>query len=146
TKDVPHGAVSAVTYYSKSLGRFRRMHVYTPPGYESGQGKFPVFYLLHGAGDCDEAWTSVGRAGFILDNLIAAGKARPMVVVMPAGHPRPSGSGQRGGAAARPAVDEFVQDFLSDIMPYAEKHYRVYSDGKHRAIAGLSMGGSQTLN
>ena len=151
TKDVPHGAVSAVTYYSKSLGRFRRMHVYTPPGYESGQGKFPVFYLLHGAGDCDEAWTSVGRAGFIFDNLIAAGKARSMVVVMPAGHTRASGFGPRGsaaagGAAGQQPVDEFVQDFLNDIMPYAEKHYRVYTDGKHRAIAGLSMGGSQTLN
>jgi enterochelin esterase family protein len=149
TKDVPHGAVSAVTYFSKSLGRFRRMHVYTPPGYESGQGRFPVFYLLHGAGDSDETWTSVGRAGFILDNLIAAGRARPMVVVMPAGHTRAFGFGPRGGAAtdgARPPVDEFVQDFLNDIMPYAEKHYRVYSDGKHRAIAGLSMGGSQTLN
>jgi enterochelin esterase family protein len=151
TQDVPHGAVSAVTYYSKSLGKFRRMHVYTPPGYDSGQGKFPVFYLLHGAGDCDEAWTSVGRAGFILDNLIAAGKARPMVVVMPAGHTRASGSGPRGGAgadgaAARPPADEFVQDFLNDLMPFAEKRYRVYTDGKHRAIAGLSMGGSQTLN
>ena len=86
TKDVPHGAVAEVTYYSKSLQRFRRMHVYTPPGYESGEGKYPVFYLLHGAGDCDDSWTSVGRAGFILDNLIAAGKAKPMVVVMPAGH------------------------------------------------------------
>ena len=151
TQDVPHGAVSAVTYYSKSLGKFRRMHVYTPPGYESGQGKFPVFYLLHGAGDCDEAWTSVGRAGFILDNLIAAGKSRPMVVVMPAGHTRASGFGSRGGAgadgaAARPPADEFVQDFLNDLMPFAEKRYRVYTDGKHRAIAGLSMGGSQTLN
>ena len=72
TKDVPRGAVAAVTYYSKALGKFRRMHIYTPPGYESGKGKFPVFYLLHGAGDSDEAWTSVGRAGFILDNLIAA--------------------------------------------------------------------------
>jgi enterochelin esterase family protein len=151
TQDVPHGAVSAVTYYSKSLGKFRRMHVYTPPGYDSGQGKFPVFYLLHGAGDCDEAWTSVGRAGFILDNLIAAGKARPMVVVMPAGHTRASGFGPRGGvgadgAAARPPADEFVQDFLNDLMPFAEKRYRVHTDGKHRAIAGLSMGGSQTLN
>jgi len=151
TQDVPHGAVSAVTYYSKSLGKFRRMHVYTPPGYDSGQGKFPVFYLLHGAGDCDEAWTSVGRAGFILDNLIAAGKAKPMVVVMPAGHTRASGFGPRGGAgadgaAARPPADEFVQDFLNDLMPFAEKRYRVYTDGKHRAIAGLSMGGSQTLN
>ena len=141
TKDVPHGAVAAVNYYSTSLKRFRRMHVYTPPGYESGKGKFPVFYLLHGAGDCDEAWTSVGRAGFIFDNLIAAGKAKPMVVVMPAGHT----SAVRFGGP-RPAVDEFTQDFVNDIMPHVEKNYRVYTDRQHRAMAGLSMGGGQTLN
>jgi enterochelin esterase family protein len=151
TRDVPHGDVAAVTYYSKTLGKFRRLHVYTPPGYESGKGKFPIFYLLHGAGDSDESWTSVGRAGFILDNLIASGKARPMVVVMPAGHTRPfsfgaRASGSTNSAASRPVVDEFVEDFLNDIMPYAEKHYRVYADAKHRAIAGLSMGGSQSLN
>jgi enterochelin esterase-like enzyme len=145
TRDVPHGAVAAVTYYSKSLGRFRRMHVYTPPGYELGKGKFPVFYLLHGAGDCDEAWTSVGRAGFILDNLIGEKKAKPMVVVMPAGHTRAAGFGP-GSGGARPPVDEFVQDFLGDIMPYVEGHYRVYTDRQHRAIAGLSMGGGQSLN
>lgn len=81
--DVPHGAVAEVNYRSSVLGRTRRMHVYTPPGYEAGQGKYPVFYLLHGAGDSDDSWTSVGRAGFILDNLIAAGKAKPMIVVMP---------------------------------------------------------------
>ena len=75
-----------MTYHSTALGRFRRMHVYTPPGYEIGSGRYPVFYLLHGAGDNDDSWSSVGRAGFILDNLIAAKKARPMVVVMPAGH------------------------------------------------------------
>jgi len=97
TLDVPHGAVAAVTYYSKALGKFRRMHVYTPPGYEKGKGKFPVFYLLHGAGDSDDAWTSVGRAGNILDNLIAAGRAKPMVVVMPAGH-------TRTGPTPRPAA------------------------------------------
>jgi hypothetical protein len=119
TKDVPHGAVASVTYYSKALSRFRRMHIYTPPGYESGKGKYPIFYLLHGAGDCDDSWTSVGRAGFILDNLIAAGKAKPMVVVMPAGHTSASGFGARGGGA-RPAADEFSQDFLGDIMPYVE--------------------------
>jgi len=85
TKDVPHGAVASITYYSKTLGKFRRMHVYTPPGYETSARKYPIFYLLHGAGDCDDSWTSVGRAGFILDNLIAAGKAKPMLVVMPAG-------------------------------------------------------------
>lgn len=141
TKDVPRGAVAAVTYYSTSLKRFRRMHIYTPPGYESGQGKFPVFYLLHGASDSDDSWSSVGRAGFILDNLIAAKQAKPMVVVMPAGH---AGALRFGGP--RPAVDEFAQDFLDDIMPYVEKNYRVYADRAHRAMAGLSMGGGQTLN
>lgn len=146
TKDVPHGAVAEVTYYSKSLGRFRRMHVYTPPGYELGEGKYPIFYLLHGASDCDDAWASVGRAGFILDNLIAAKKARPMVVVMPAGHTSASMSRSRTDGGSRPRVDEFVQDFVNDIMPYAESHYRVYADQQHRAIAGLSMGGGQTLN
>jgi hypothetical protein len=86
TKDVPHGAVAEVTYYSQSLKRFRRMHVYTPPGYEKGEGKYPILYLLHGAMDSDDSWSTVGRSGFILDNLIAAGKAKPMIVVMPAGH------------------------------------------------------------
>lgn len=139
TKAVPHGAVATVTYYSKSLHRFRRLHVYTPPGYESGQGKFPVFYLLHGATDSDDSWSSVGRAGFILDNLIADKKAKPMVVVMPAGHTGPFRFGT-------PFNNEFEQDFVGDIMPLVEKNYRVYQDRKHRAIAGLSMGGAQTLN
>lgn len=141
TKDVPHGGVTEVTYWSSTLKRFRRMHVYTPPGYESGKGRFPVFYLLHGAGDCDDSWTTVGRAGFILDNLIAAKKARPMLMVMPAGHTGPFRTG-----GSRPAVDEFSQDFLTDVVPHVEKNYRVYADRKNRAIAGLSMGGGQTLN
>ncbi len=150
TKNVPRGAVASVTYYSTALKRFRRMHIYTPPGYELGKGKYPIFYLLHGAGDCDDSWTSVGRAGFILDNLIAAKKAKPMVVVMPAGHTSAAGFGARGAApgaaAGTPQLDEFAQDFLTDIMPYAEKNYRVYTDRANRAIAGLSMGGSQTMN
>ena len=151
TKNVRHGAVSAVTYYSTALGKFRRMHIYTPPGYEFGRGKFPVLYLLHGAGDCDDSWTSVGRAGFILDNLIAAGKARPMIVVMPAGHTRPTGRGPLPGIAppgssTAPPPDEFIQDFLTDIMPHVEKNYRVLAGRENRAIAGLSMGGNQTLN
>jgi enterochelin esterase-like enzyme len=151
TKNVPHGAVAAITYYSTALGKFRRMHVYTPPGYQLGQGKFPVFYLLHGAGDCDDSWTSVGRAGFILDNLIAAKKAKPMIIVMPAGHTRPSGRGPLPGIAppgssAAPPPDEFIQDFLTDIVPYIEKNYRVLTGRENRAIAGLSMGGNQTLN
>jgi enterochelin esterase-like enzyme len=142
TRNVPHGAVSAVTYQSTALQKVRRMHVYTPPGYELGTGTFPVFYLLHGAGDNDDSWTSVGRAGFILDNLIVAKKARPMIVVMPAGHT----SRVPANAIGRSATDEFVQDFVQDVIPYVEKHYRVIADRAHRAIAGLSMGGNQTLH
>ncbi len=141
TKDVPRGALAEVTYYSTSLKRFRRMHIYTPPGYESGSGRFPVFYLLHGAGDSDDSWSTVGRAGFILDNLIAAKKARPMLMVMPAGHTSAFRS-----SGPRPAVDEFNQDFMMDIVPYVEKTYRVLAERKSRALAGLSMGGGQTLN
>ena len=143
TKSVPHGAVAAVTYYSSALGTFRRMHVYTPPGYERNSEKYPVFYLLHGAGDNDDVWTSVGRAGFILDNHIAAKTAKPMIVVMPAGHTR------RGAAApnpiARSATEEFVKDFVNDVMPYVEKNYRVQTGRANTAIAGLSMGGNHAL-
>jgi enterochelin esterase-like enzyme len=148
TQEVPHGAVASVTYYSKSLGKFRRMHVYTPPGYETGTQKYPIFYLLHGAGDSDESWTSVGRAGFIIDNLIAANKAKPMVIVMPAGHTAPFDfSRPPSGAPRTPNFnDDFVKDFVNDLMPYAETHYRVLRDRHNRAIAGLSMGGAQTLN
>lgn len=145
TREVPHGAVAEVTYRSESLQRFRRMHVYTPPGYESGRDRYPVFYLLHGAFDCDDSWTSVGRAGFILDNLIAEGKAKPMVVVMPAGHTGPFRFTPPGADGSRPR-DEFADDFTNDLMPYVETHYRVLTDRPHRAIAGLSMGGGQTLN
>ncbi len=144
TKNVPHGAVAAVTYYSGSLKRPRRMHVYTPPGYEMSENKYPVFYLLHGASDSDASWSTVGRAGFILDNLITEGKAKPMIVVMPAGHTGPFRFG--GPPGAGPRRDEFAEDFVNDLKPYVEKHYRVHTDRAHRAIAGLSMGGMQTLN
>ena len=146
TREAPHGAMAEVTYYSSTLGRFRRMHIYTPPGYESGKGRFPVLYLLHGASDSDDSWSSVGRAGFILDNLIADKKAKPMLVVMPAGHTSRFGSGPRTPGSPRPAVDEFTKDFLQDIVPHVEKHYRVRTDRSSRAMAGLSMGGGQTLN
>jgi enterochelin esterase-like enzyme len=141
TQEVPHGAVAEVTYYSSALNRFRRMHVYTPPGYQKGEGKFPVFYLLHGAGDCDDSWTTVGRAGFILDNLIAEKQAKPMLVVMTAGH-----TGIFDFGRPRPAADEFAQDFLNDVVPYIEGHYRVDTGRANRAMAGLSMGGGQSLN
>jgi len=154
-RDVPHGAVAEVFYASSVLKRARRMHVYTPPGYESGSKKYPVFYLLHGAGDTDDAWPGVGRAGFILDNLIATGKAVPMIVVMPAGHQpattpagAPTGAPASSGAAAQapPAINPFTLEFVNDVMPYVERHYRVKSNREGRAIAGLSMGGSQTLD
>lgn len=139
TNNVPHGAVSEVTYYSKSLGRFRGMHVYTPPGYEAGEGEFPVFYLLHGALDSDDSWSTVGRAGFILDNLIAEGKVKPMVVVMPDGHT------ERYTWGGHLNMNDFISDFNNDIKPYVEKHYRIKKEREYTAMAGLSMGGAHTL-
>jgi enterochelin esterase-like enzyme len=153
TRNVPHGAVASVLYPSATLGGIRRMHVYTPPGYSGRRDKYPVLYLLHGAGDVDESWSTVGRAGVILDNLIADRKAKPMLIVMPAGHV--NGAGAALGAAppdaAAPALatvgpDPFVKDFVADLLPYVEKNYRVAADRANRAIAGLSMGGGQTLN
>jgi enterochelin esterase family protein len=136
---VPHGQVAAVHYQSKALGVPRRMHVYTPPGYTTSNQRYPVLYLLHGAGDNDQSWLMAGRANFIFDNLIAAGNAKPMIVVMPAGHTPPG----QGGA---PAADAFARDLLGDVMPYVERNYRTLAGREQRAIAGLSMGGQQTLN
>ncbi|MGQ9632970.1 MAG: alpha/beta hydrolase [Bryobacteraceae bacterium] len=149
TRDVPHGSVAEVTYYSKVLNRFRRLHVYTPPGYETNTERYPIFYLLHGAGDSDDSWSTVGRAGYILDNLIADKKAKPMIAVMPAGHTSRTTAGR--GAAGAPGRgpgfnDEFVQEFVNDIMPFVEARYRVRATRQNRAIAGLSMGGAHTLN
>jgi enterochelin esterase-like enzyme len=144
--NVPHGSVAAVPYFSTALNAWRRIHVYTPPGYEANGDKYPVFYLLHGAGDNDHSWTSVGRANFIMDNLIAAKKAKPMVIVMTAGHTPPSPNPGRGGGGFLSATDAFAKEFVTDVMPLVEKRYRVMTDRAHTAIAGLSMGGSQTLN
>lgn len=140
TQRVPHGAVSEVTYFSSTFDRHRRMHVYTPPGYQAGRNRYPVFYLLHGAGDSDDSWSTVGRAGFILDNLIAAGSAEPMIVVMPDGHP-PARSGGPGGMQ----IAEFAAEFAADIKPYIESNYRVRDGRDNTAIAGLSMGGTHTI-
>lgn len=141
-RSIPHGAVAEVNYYSESLKRPRRMHVYTPPGYEKETEKtYPVFYLLHGASDCDDSWSTVGRAGFILDNLIESGAAKSMVVVMPAGHTGPFTFGRSGLP-----INEFVEDFNKDIKPYVEENYRVSKERKDTAIAGLSMGGAHTLS
>src|SRR3954471_6477597 len=148
TADVPPGAVASINYRSSALKTDRRMHVYTPPGYEASQDKYPVFYLLHGAGDSDDSCASVGRANFILDNLIAAGKVKPMIVVMPAGHTGPFSFGAPPAADGRPSLgaNAFEEDFTKDIRPYVEKHYRIRTERNSRAIAGLSMGGAQTLN
>ena len=143
-QDVPHGAVAQVRYHSKSLDRFRRLHVYTPPGYERGTEPLPVLYLLHGAMDCDASWSTVGQAGLILDNLIAAGKAKPMIVVMPMGHTGPFSFGPGGNLDKQ--MDQFVQDFQQDIRPLIEQRYRVSTERQDRAVAGLSMGGAQTLS
>lgn len=134
---VPHGAIAEVSYFSETHQRHRRMHVYTPPGYQTNDDRYPVFYLLHGAGDSDDAWSTVGRAGFILDNLIASGTAEPMIVVMPDGH-------TTGPNAPAPQA-AFETEFVTDIKPYVETHFRVRTDRAATAIAGLSMGGGQTL-
>ena len=140
TQRVPHGAVAEVTYWSGTLDQHRRMHVYTPPGYETSRARYPVFYLLHGAGDSDDAWSTVGRAGFILDNLIAAGNAEPMIVVMPDGHLPP-----RAGSPGGMQIAEFAVEFAADIKPYVEANYRARTGRGDTAIAGLSMGGAHTL-
>ena len=143
-KPVPHGEVRIRPYESKTLGLSRTMWVYTPPGYDKGKD-YPVLYLLHGAGDVESGWVLIGRANLILDNLIAAGKAKPMVVVMPYG--RPYQDVYLGPMAnPRPAdPNAFANDLLKDVIPFVEKQYRVSAKADDRAIAGLSMGGGQTL-
>jgi len=119
------------------------MHVYTPPGYETSGRKYPVLYLLHGAGDSDNSWSTAGRAGFILDNLIAKKTAKDMIVVMPAGHTRgPAGA----GVVSTDANAAFSGDFMGSVVPYIEQHYRLAGGRDNTAIAGLSMGGGQTLD
>ena len=145
-KNVPHGNIIQATYYSESLKRFRRMHVYTPPGYDKSTESYPVLYLLHGAFDSDASWSSVGRAGHILDNLLASKKAKPMVVVMPAGHTGPFRFGPPGDNSFDRQMTEFSDDFIKDLRPTVESRFRVLGERQHRAIAGLSMGGAQTLN
>src|SRR5262249_8148985 len=130
-------------YASKALGGPRRIHVYTPPDYDHNvKARYPVLYLLHGSGDTDAEWSYVGRAGWIVDNLLAAGKARPMIIVMPNGHAvDPSATAARAQNTAK-----FQDELLTDIQPLVEKTYRVRPQREYRAIAGLSMGGSQSMN
>jgi enterochelin esterase-like enzyme len=155
TRDVPHGEVRTVWYHSSTLNTLRSMRVYTPPGYESNSDRYPVLYLLHGAGDDDAGWSTIGRAGFIVDNLVGERKAIPLIVVMPNGSlPRPTNlprftPGSQPSPEARAAMEaiqnRFTDELLKDVVPYAESHYRVLAGREHRALAGLSMGGAQTL-
>ncbi len=144
-QDVPHGTVRIHWYQSRSLGRRRGLYVYTPPGYDQDtKTRYPILYLLHGAADNEAAWTVSGRAPMIVDNLLAQGKSVPMVIVMPDGHaaPWPPRDFQRGLSSN---MTDFERDLLQDVMPLVEKSYRVRADPAHRAIAGLSMGGGQSL-
>jgi enterochelin esterase family protein len=158
-KNVPHGSVRIETYHSKSLGVPRTIWVYTPPGYDRGNTRYPVFYLLHGSGITDSSWILTGRANLILDNLIAEGKARPMILVHPFGYARQgvglgpeitpaagspaAASGARGGGGSQPTP--FARDLVEDVLPFVERTFRVLSGADNRALGGLSMGGGQTI-
>lgn len=136
-KDIPHGAIAVRTYESKEIGTTRTMRVWTPAGYEKGKDKLPVLYLIHGGGDTDTSWPTAGAAGNILDNLLADGKMKPMIVVMP--------NGTVQGPNIHDEVPIFARDMMTDIIPYIENNYRVLTDKNNRAVAGLSMGGMETL-
>jgi len=141
-QDVPHGTVRQHSYFSKSLGRMRDLVVYTPPGYDKqADARFPALYLQHGMGDNQATWVVHGKAHWILDNLIAQGRVRPMVVVMMDGH----AAAARGMAGFQDNTAAFERDLLEDVLPFVEANYRVKTDAAGRAIAGLSMGGGQSL-
>lgn len=144
-RNVPHGTVSYRYYQSRELGT-RPVVIYTPPGYETdSKTKYPVLYLLHGTTDTEETWTKVGRANIILDNLIAEGKAKPMIIVMPYGRAYPLISKSAGSLRTWENLQAFKTDFLNNLLPFVEQHYRVKADRDNRAIAGFSGGGGETL-
>jgi len=158
-RDVPHGTLHEHWYVNKDNGTARRVVVYTPPGYGAGTRSYPVVYLLHGADDFERGWTQTGRANWIMDNLLADGKARPALIVMPFGHEVSGSTGKlsevralqaslgvdpaaRGGRG--PGGTSFMErDLLGNVIPLVEKEYRVVKDANHRAIIGYSMGGMQ---
>ncbi len=144
---IPHGKIDSVTYSSKTVGTKRKAIIYTPPGYSKNK-KYPVLYLLHGIGGDEKEWLNGGTPQIILDNLYADGKIEPMIVVMPNGRAMKNDSAV-GNIMAQDKVQAFAnfeKDLLNDVIPFIEKKYPVIADREHRAIAGLSMGGGQSLN
>ena len=153
-KDVPHGNVLIKNYFAKSINSWRRIFVYTPPDYEkNAAARFPVLYLQHGGGEDERVWIEMGRTNVILDNLLAEGKVKPMIVVMetsymPGGFGAPAGAGRgRGlGGFGGPGGGPYGQLMVNDLIPWVDRNFRTLADKNHRAMAGLSMGGMQTAS
>ncbi len=142
---IPHGKLEMVAYDSRTVGTQRRMQVYTPPGYAQA-GKYPVLYLLHGIGGDENEWQRFVNVGALLDNLIADNKAVPMIVVMPNGRAQKNDRPEGNVFATAPAFANFERDLLDDVIPAIEARYGTRAERAGRALAGLSMGGGQTLN
>jgi enterochelin esterase-like enzyme len=139
-KNVPHGKVEMITHHSKVLGDVREVYVYTPPGYDANRGeRYPVLYLFHGSNDVAAGWTWTGRAHVILDNLLAAGKAKPMLLVMPWAHAAPFGS------AGSKNTELFERYLLEDVVPMVDATYRTAKGSANQALAGFSMGAGHSL-
>jgi enterochelin esterase-like enzyme len=154
---VPHGSVTAIWVPSTELKTSRRTFVYTPPGYEAGNTKYPVLYLLHGSGGDEAAWPDMGIANIIMDNMIASGKAKPMIVVMPNAYANEYASldlaGTRkapppgvGSGGTGPTTDSNIQAIVGDLVPFMDKHFRTLPNRENRALAGLSMGSGISAN
>jgi enterochelin esterase-like enzyme len=145
--EIPHGKIDTVTYQSETVGAVRRALIYTPPGY-TNEKKYPVLYLLHGIGGDEKEWFNGGVPHVILDNLYAEGKLSPMIVALPNGRAMKddSAAGNIMAPDKVAAFTTFEKDLLNDLIPFVEKTYSTYTDRQNRAIAGLSMGGGQSLN
>jgi len=145
--DIAHGKIDTVLYESKTVGTKRRAVIYTPPGYAKNK-KYPVLYLLHGIGGDEKEWLNGGQPQVILDNLYAENKIKPMIVILPNGRAMKDDRavGNIFDSLKVQAFANFEQDLLNDLIPFIEKNYPVYTDRENRAIAGLSMGGGQSLN
>lgn len=141
-KDVPHGAVHIRTYFSTVQNKFHKVYIYVPPSYEQDVNeKYPVLYLRHGGGGNETSWYNEGAAGIIMDNLLAEGKVKPMIIAMTNGNVETDMPGGYNNEALQVGADEL----FTDVVPVIEKNYRIYNDQEHRAVAGLSMGGGQSF-